>query len=394
MSITSFIRYLQGERRGMGSELKPPTPEQKLLAVTLYPNLFIAPAIAIETEVELSDVSFWQGGIDFETMLTAGLQGTIIRAGQKNWVDSKFNVNWQNAKAAGIPRGSYWFYDSRETPKKQAEIWAGLIENDKGELVHAADFEENYGGAYGAKTHFKDFLKWFQDFSHLPTNRIAVYTGFYWWIERVDNDPFFKICDLWLASYGSMQSARIPLPWTDSDLLFWQYTSSGDGPAHGVSSQEIDLNWYCCDQATYKERFNLEGEQPPMATYIYSITPTGSAGSKVRPEPDTGNTSFMTLPFERYAYGNQRVTIAEDKFENGVQVNKAGDIWLKVLEVNGSVLTQTGYIAEIHLGQRYATIEQINTPPNPEPSEDLVITQVISSPGYITQTVTTTLKPE
>ena len=93
-----------------------------------------------------------------------------------------------------------------------------------------------------------------------------------------------------------------------------------------------------------------------MTEYINKITPTGSAGSKVRPEPDTGNTSSLTLPFGRVAYGNRKLTIAEDKFENGAQVNKAGDVWLEVLEVNGTLLPQPGYIAEIHLGQRWATI--------------------------------------
>ncbi len=29
--------------------------------------------------------------------------------------------NWQGAKAAGLMRGSYWFYDSRTSPKRQAE---------------------------------------------------------------------------------------------------------------------------------------------------------------------------------------------------------------------------------------------------------------------------------
>lgn len=132
----------------------------------------------------------------------------------------------------------------------------------------------------------------------------------------------------------------------------------------------------------------------PETDYTYSITPTGSLGSKVRPEPDTGNTSNLTLPYGRYAYGNRKLTIAEDKFEGGVQVNRAGDVWLVVLEVNGTLLPQPGYIAEIHLGTRYATITQINTPPPTEPQEEIVITQTFSSPGYVSQTVTTTLRPE
>ena len=132
-----------------------------------------------------------------------------------------------------------------------------------------------------------------------------------------------------------------------------------------------------------------------MSDFIFSITPTEANGSKVRPEPDTGNTSLtIALPYGKYAYGNERKTSAEDRYENGIQVNKAGDVWLKVLEVNGTVLPQPGWIAEIHLGRRWATIQQLKPIPDPEPAPDeLVITQTFSSPGYISQTVTTILKP-
>lgn len=136
-----------------------------------------------------------------------------------------------------------------------------------------------------------------------------------------------------------------------------------------------------------------------MPDYIYSITPTDASGSKVRPEPDTGNTTSLALPYGKYAYGNRRITIAEDKFENNVQVNQAGDIWLEVLEVNGTLLPQPGYIAEIHLGRRYATITQIGTLPPPVPGEEVVITQTFTAEGYVVTTtvngniVTTVLKP-
>jgi hypothetical protein len=105
-----------------------------------------------------------------------------------------------------------------------------------------------------------------------------------------------------------------------------------------------------------------------MANYDYSITPTEPNGCKIRPEPDTGNTPLpVGLALGKFAYGNERITIVEDKFEtiNGesIQVNQAGDVWLEVLEVDGAELPQPGYIAEIHLGQRFATIAEINTPP-------------------------------
>jgi|SRR5215213_8024015 hypothetical protein len=111
-----------------------------------------------------------------------------------------------------------------------------------------------------------------------------------------------------------------------------------------------------------------------MPNYIYSITPTNPNGSRVRPEPDTGNTPLhVRLLSGKYAYGNRRIIISEDRYEmvHGVntRVNKAGDVWLEVLEVDGTQLPERGYIAEIHLGQRYATITQIQPPDDTFPPE-------------------------
>ena len=64
------------------------------------------------------DVSFYEDdpetpqGIDYVKM-RASAGYVIIRTGQNIWVDSDFKLNWREAKLAGIPRGAYWFYDSR-----------------------------------------------------------------------------------------------------------------------------------------------------------------------------------------------------------------------------------------------------------------------------------------
>lgn len=261
VSLLSLLRYLQGERRGMGSQLREPTPHERLLAAELFPESVFAPSILIQTNVRLSDVSFWQADIDFHVMHPL-LDGVIIRAGQRNWVDSRFRENWSKAKQAGIPRGSYWFYDSRESPRRQAEIWSSQLAGDVGELFHASDFEEGYGGSYGKPGHFKEFMNWFQDFTGLPDERLPVYTGFYWWLARVGADSFFHRFPLWEAWYGKMGDVRVPPPWTESDLMLWQYTSSGDGLLYGVSSKEIDLNWYCCNAAHFSQRFGLGAGMP------------------------------------------------------------------------------------------------------------------------------------
>ena len=394
MNILDFLRsatrYLRGERRGMGSQLVPPTPAELARIEQLHPETLIAPTILIQTLVRLCDVSFWQGVIDFLKMKAAGLFGVIIRAGQRSWPDSKFKINWVLAKAAGLPRGSYFFYDSREDPKKQAALWWSLIEGDTGELVHCADFEESYGGPFGTKAHFKQFLLEFQRLSGLPNHRIAIYTGFWWWIERVGDDPFFRSYNLWLASYGAMAAARILAPWGASDLLFWQDTSSGNGLAYGVSSKEIDLNWYCCDQAAYKRRFPLISTEPPPPP----------------PPPTEGETMegkvlrFTNMRAEKHKTAQDLGDLlAGDVVTFTVkEPGSDGLTWCLLINAtrNGAPVKRTDgkTVAQAPVWA-WADNIQVSTPPPPvEPQEEIVITQTFSVPGYVSQTVTTTLKPE
>jgi len=73
------------------------------------------------------DVSFYQDdpqtpqGIDF-AKLRANAGYVVIRAGQNLWADRDFKLNWREAKSVGLPRGSYWFYDSRADPKHRHDV--------------------------------------------------------------------------------------------------------------------------------------------------------------------------------------------------------------------------------------------------------------------------------
>jgi lysozyme len=351
----------------MGSLLPEPSELEVSLLTVLRPET-VFQKIAIQQDVQLADVSFWQEEIVFEVMRAAGIAGVIIRAGQKSWVDTKFKVNWQRAKEAKLPRGSYFLYDSRETPRKQAELWWSQIKDDPGELVHVADLEEGYGGAYGSRDHIKEFIRHFLAISGLPDSRLAIYTGYFWWLERIGNDIFFRRFNLWIAWYAPMNVVKVPQPWHESELLLWQYTSSGDGTTYGVSSREIDLNWYCCDLAHYRQRFGL-GDAPPdegdstMAEYNvrsdqYNMT--------LRPDHNTGALGTESVPAGITMIADEIWTATQDLYKviNGVntKVNQAGDKWAHVVKVAGVV--KDSWVAIIHKGVTYCnSVVEVTPPP-------------------------------
>lgn len=202
--------------------------------------------------MNIPDISFYQDdnntvrGIDFNQMKSQ-TEAVIIRVGQNNWPDSDFKTNWQNAKNAGLLRGSYWFYDSRTSPEAQANMCARMFDGDFGELPFWFDAEENYRGKYRG---MKMWIRFLDEFQRLvPYKEIGIYTGYYYWLEntrwvdgyRPRHNSYFSQFPLWLAQYAS-KITRVPRPWTYP--TFWQYTDNGDGALYGVESKNIDLNLF------------------------------------------------------------------------------------------------------------------------------------------------------
>lgn len=386
MTVLSFLRKLRGERPGMSAGAEIPTHTTYLY----YP-------ITIQTQVRLADVSYYNGEINFNVM-RAVLNGTIIRAGQRNWVDSKFRTNWTKAKSAGIPRGSYWLYDSREDPKKQAVLWWSLLQGDPGELVHVADFEESYGGPYGMPSHMRTFLQEFQRLSNLPDDRLAIYTGYFWWTQRVGNNAFFRRFALWLAWYAPMGAVHVPAPWIETDLIFWQYTSSGPGPLYGVSSLEIDLNWYCCDAKTFSLRFGLGAPAPDGGTMTKYYKWT-SVGANIRADHTSGSADKGDLVTGDVIQVDDSKVGAWFPYKHA---QHSDGTWVNLtdgtpLDMNNTV---TYWSPDSYFVEVTGFPGPVTPPPDPDPDPtptlpDMPVTIVLGDDlTYIKQTITATLKPK
>ena len=196
--------------------------------------------------IQIADISFYQDkpttpqGVDFHVMRQKS-PAVIIRAGQNTWTDKCFADHWKRAKEAGLKRGAYWFYDERTAPKRQAEIFAGLLRDDPPEFYAWLDAENYLSGLYKGPAGWYDFMEYFKQI--LPDVKQGVYTGYYYWRERVYRPSwmaYFMQYPLWIALYGD--APKIPPPW--KDCLLWQYTSNGPGAEWGVESRDIDLNYY------------------------------------------------------------------------------------------------------------------------------------------------------
>ena len=296
------------------------------------------------------DVSFYQDDpgtpqeINFERMnLTTDF--VIIRAGQNLWVDSDFKNNWRRAKEAGLPRGSYWFYDSRADPRRQAELWVNLLDGDRGELPLFLDLEEAYRGTYTGWQHWKTFLERLKNL--VGSKEIGIYTAYHYWnsnapLSQPNELEYFHRYPLWIANYGVSQPL-VPRPWSSGEWLFWQFTASGDGPFYGVESLEIDLNYFNGDAETFARRFNVPVPGDPI--------PPDPSGNQYR--VNAGTLYVREGPGTNYkAIGFYRRNEVVEALESNVDGS-----WLRVRRLSDGL---TGWASATYL-------VKLSAPPPPPP---------------------------
>ena len=297
------------------------------------------------------DVSFYQDDpgtpaeIDFQRMNDAA-DYVIIRAGQNLWADSDFKNNWRRAKEAALPRGSYWFYDSRADPRQQADLWFNLLSGDLGELPLFLDLEEAYRGSFTGWQHWKTFLERLR--ALVGSKEIGIYTAFHYWnsnapFSQPNELDYFHRYPLWIANYG-VEEPLVPGPWAANEWLFWQFTASGDGPVYGAESLEIDLNYFNGDAQAFAQRFNVSVPGDPI--------PPDPSGNRYRVNAGTLNvragpgTSFPAIGFLRR---NEIVEALE---------SNADGTWLRVRRITDNL---TGWVSSAYL------VRITNPPPPPPP---------------------------
>lgn len=264
--------------RGMRAGAYRPDPLFKIFgSMQNVQTLRSMPKIITSQEVTVPDIAFWDDDdatvrkVDFEQMQKAGARGVIIRGGQGAWIDEDFVDYWRAAKAAGLPRGSYWFYDPRNSAKDQADLFASLFVSDPPELglTLDAEYPTSWGGAYAGWNHLYDFLERLK--VKLPNPQKEIYTGYYWWYENVwikataAQLQYFKQYPLHLAWYISDPAyVKIPQPWDQTSIRWWQYTDKGNGPLYGGEALNIDLNYFVPGGVTeFRRTFSLSTAPPP-----------------------------------------------------------------------------------------------------------------------------------
>jgi GH25 family lysozyme M1 (1,4-beta-N-acetylmuramidase) len=179
------------------------------------------------------DVSVYQGNVNWQAVRRAGITFAIAKATEgTGYTDRYINANIAGMKRNGIVPGAYHFGHPGSDPIAQARRFASVVKSANGGHYHGVlqlvlDLEVTDGRSSG------QVWSWTQNFIaeiHRQTGRPGIiYTGFYFWRDRVGNPNNNLNCPLWLAAYVSegQTGGLTPRAWSRVGWAFWQYTDRG-----------------------------------------------------------------------------------------------------------------------------------------------------------------------
>ncbi|MBN9044782.1 MAG: glycoside hydrolase family 25 protein [Rhizobiales bacterium] len=197
-----------------------------------------------------TDVSKYQSGVDWKAAHAAGISFVFVKATEGgDRVDNRFMRHWNDARAAGLPRGAYHFFYFCRPAIEQAEWYIRNVPRDPSALPPVLDVEWNPSSPtcklrpnpVVVRKEIRIFLNAVE--KHYG-KRPIIYTT----VDFFDDNDLRRLADypFWLRSVAGHPDEKYgPHPWT-----FWQYTGTGKVPGF---SGDTDLNTFAGDTATWKK---------------------------------------------------------------------------------------------------------------------------------------------
>ena len=181
------------------------------------------------------DVSVWQGKVDYNRVKAAGIDFVIMRAGYSTNIDTTFTANYENARAAGLLVGAYWYSTAKNMTqlRNEAASCLGVLSGREFDLPVFFDVEDSYqlkkGTAFCSR-----LVKKFSSAMQAGGYDAGWYTATSF-VDRIKpairNNRSYMV---WIAEHG-------PVNHYEGRYDIWQY--SHKGRIDGVNA-EVDLNWY------------------------------------------------------------------------------------------------------------------------------------------------------
>lgn len=216
------------------------------------------------------DCSAWQDsnatpqGINWGAAAAKGVKFVFIRGAYIYLKDEDFDYNWRGSQAAGLLRGAYHYPSYMMEPTAQADFFWNIIKDEPGELPPVLDVEQVPGTALPSGENWLIWIRRYLDRLESHCGRKPIFysnPNLILNVLRVGSNGLWLLdYPLWIAHYGPTQ----PLykPWMD--WTFWQYSSTGDGLAHGMESKGLDMDWFNGSEEELRAFAGLQPAPTPL----------------------------------------------------------------------------------------------------------------------------------
>ncbi len=200
-----------------------------------------------EDYLDGTDVSHWQGEIDWSRVSRAGYRFAFVKATEgRGFTDWYFFENMANGSNEGMMLGAYHFArpDLDNTGKEEAEYFLSVVGDtiEGGYLRPVLDLEAS--GGLGKDGLSQWVVEWMETVKSNTGVEPLIYTNYYFIREKLNQSV--TDYDLWIAYWNCdpHPTADIPPTGMFADWDFWQYqapTACGDYSIPGISGN-VDLN--------------------------------------------------------------------------------------------------------------------------------------------------------
>ncbi len=194
------------------------------------------------------DVSQWQGDINWGAV---NADFAILRAGYgkvKSQIDTKFEQNYRNAKAVGMPLGAYWYSYamSADEAREEAKAFIEIIKGKQFEYPVYFDVEEAKTLALGRDKVSEIIIAFLEEME-----KAGYFAGLYMSASPLTTHTtefVKKRFAIWVAHYG------VSKPSYSGQYGMWQYSSAG---RVGGINGNVDMNECYVD---YPKQIKADGK--------------------------------------------------------------------------------------------------------------------------------------
>jgi len=186
------------------------------------------------------DVSKYQGGIDWRAVKDSGVAFAYIKATEGgDAVDSKFQANWEGARAAGVPRGAYHFVYWCRPPHEEIANFKSIVPQESDALPPVLDVEATPTSRSCKRTLereevLRDMKQMLEDMERHYGKKPVIYSSVDFYQAILHSDALSEY-PIWVRSTKYHPKVR----YGDRKWTFWQYRSDGNVP--GISGA-VDQN--------------------------------------------------------------------------------------------------------------------------------------------------------